>query len=52
MSGTINGAELLDQMQMAIVHGGAAIGVLGCLAAAVLLTLAVLAAGILRPARR
>ena len=51
MSSTINGVEMLNQVQTAILQGVTAIGTLGCAGAAVLLTLAVLAAGILRPAR-
>lgn len=51
MSGTINGAQMLDQMQTVIFQGVTAVGVLGCAMAVVLLTMAVLAAGILRPAR-
>ena len=52
MNGTINGAEMLSQMQAAVLQGVTMVGVLGCAMAAVLLTVAVLAAGILRPAAR
>ena len=52
MSGTINGAQMLDQMQTTLLQGVTMIGMLGCLGAVVLLTMAALTAGILKPARR
>ena len=51
MSGTINGVEMLGQMQTVILQGVTTMGAVVCLATAVLLTMAVLAAGILRPLR-